>query len=69
MFPHHNVHKYTWTSPDSNTHNQIDHILKDRRRYLSVLDVRSFTASDYDAGHYLVAAKVRERFSLKKLKR
>jgi hypothetical protein len=38
MFPHRNIHKYTWTSPDRNTHNQIDHILIDRRRHSSVLD-------------------------------
>ena len=25
MFPHHNIHKYIWTSPDEKTHNQIDH--------------------------------------------
>jgi hypothetical protein len=39
MFPHRNIHKYTWTSPDGNTHNHIDHIMVDRRRHSSVLDV------------------------------
>jgi len=27
MFPHRNIPKYTWTSPDEKNHNQIDHIL------------------------------------------
>jgi hypothetical protein len=27
IFPHHNIHKYTWTSLDSKTNKQIDHIL------------------------------------------
>jgi hypothetical protein len=37
--PHRNIHKFTWTSPDGSTHNQIEHILIDRRRHSSVLDV------------------------------
>jgi hypothetical protein len=40
MFPHRNIHKVTWTSPDGRTHNQLNHILIDRRRHSSILDVR-----------------------------
>jgi hypothetical protein len=66
MFPQRNIHKYTWTSPDGNTHNQINHILIDRRRHSSVLDVLSFSAGGCDTDHYLAVAKIREKLAVNK---
>jgi hypothetical protein len=40
--------------------------LIDRRRYSSVLDVRSFKGADCDTDHYLVVAEVRERLAVSK---
>jgi hypothetical protein len=50
IFPHRNIHKVTWTPPDGRTHNQIYHILIDRRRYSSILDVRSFRTANCGDG-------------------
>jgi hypothetical protein len=66
MFPQRNIHKYTWTSTDGNTHNQIELILTDRRRHSNVLNVRSFRAADCDTDHCLVVAKIRERIAVNK---
>jgi endonuclease/exonuclease/phosphatase family metal-dependent hydrolase len=65
-FPHRTIHKYTWTSPDGETHNQIDHVLVDRRRHSKVFDVPSFRAADCNSDHYLVVANVRERLAVNK---
>jgi hypothetical protein len=66
MFPHRKIHKHTWTSLEGNTNKQIDHVLKDRRRNSSMLDVQSIRGADCDTDHYLVAAKVREILAVSK---
>jgi hypothetical protein len=66
VFPHCKIHKYTWTSPQGNTHNQNGHVLIDRRWHSSILDVQSFRGADCDTDHYLVVAKVRERLAVSK---
>jgi hypothetical protein len=66
MFPLRNIHKYTWTPPDGKTHNEICHILIDRRRRSVVLDIQSFKAADCDTDHCLVVAKIRERQAVNK---
>jgi hypothetical protein len=58
MFPHYNIHKFTWTPPDGKTHNQIDHIFIDKRRHSSIPDIRSFRAADCNTDHYLVVKKL-----------
>jgi hypothetical protein len=65
-FPHCDIHKHTCTSPDGVTHNQIDHVLTDKRQHSNTLDVCSFRGVDCDTDHYLVVAKLRERISVSK---
>jgi hypothetical protein len=50
MFLHRNLHKLTWTS-GGKPHNQIGHILLDRRRYSFVLCVRSCNGTSCDTDH------------------
>ena len=64
VFPHQNIHKYSWTSPVGKTYSQTNHILTDRRRHLSILNIRSFTGPDCDTDHSLLVAKVRERLAV-----
>jgi hypothetical protein len=65
-FPHCDIHKYIWTFPDGFTHNQIDHVLTDKRRHTNMLDVLSFRGADCDTDHCLIVAKLREMISVSK---
>ena len=42
MFPHKQIHRYTWTSPNGHYHNQIDHVAIRSNFKRSVQDVRAF---------------------------
>jgi hypothetical protein len=64
MFPHRNIHKYSWNSLDGRIHNQTDHILIDRRWHPNVLDVRSFRRGDCDIDHIANLCKFRERLAV-----
>jgi hypothetical protein len=66
MFPRRKIYKHTWTSTEGNTHNHVDHVLTDRRRHSSILDVRSFRGADSDTDQYLLVANVRERLAVSK---
>jgi hypothetical protein len=65
-FPHCDIHKHAWTSPGGVTHNQINHVLIDKRRHSNILDVCSFRGANCDTDYYLVVAKLRERISVSK---
>jgi hypothetical protein len=64
MFPHPNINKFTWTSPDGKTHNEIEHISIDWRQQSSIPGAQLFRAADCGTDHYLVVAKVRKRLAM-----
>ena len=59
LFPHRNIHKLTWTSPNGRDKNQIDHLMVNSMWCRSLLDVRVRRGADANSDHHLVTAKVR----------
>ena len=61
LFPHKNIHKATWVSPDGKTRNQIDHVLISKRFRNSVRDTRVYRSADLGSDHHLVCTTIKLR--------
>ncbi|XP_070138490.1 craniofacial development protein 2-like [Drosophila bipectinata] len=58
VFPHKEIHKYTWTSPNGHTRNQIDHICISRKWRRSLMDVRIRRSASIDSDHELIIGEL-----------
>ncbi|GAB1600087.1 hypothetical protein Ahia01_000286200 [Argonauta hians] len=65
IFPHKEVHKTTWVSPDQKTCYQLNHICIRKQFRRSLLDVRTKRGAEVGSDHHLIIAKV--QLNLKKV--
>ncbi|XP_062612706.1 craniofacial development protein 2-like [Saccostrea cucullata] len=59
IFPHKDIQKLTWKSPDGRTTNQIDHITVNSKWRKSLQDVRVCHGADVNSDHYLLKAIIK----------
>ena len=59
IFPHKQIHKATWRSPDGKTENQIDHICISSKFRRSLQDVKVARGADVASDHHLLLATLK----------
>ena len=60
-FQHTKIHIGTWTSPDHQTINQIDHAMVNKEKMRLIHDVRSKRGYNCDSDHFLVQIKIKQK--------
>ena len=58
IFPHREIHKLTWISPNGRDKNQIDHIIINGKWRRSLQDVRAMRGENVTSDHHLVVANI-----------
>ena len=61
LFPHREIHKITWCSPNDRDRNQIDHLMINGKWRSSLQDVKVRRGADIGSEHHLVTACLKSK--------